>query len=93
MNTKDSYDVVMDMVMRVMPPLPVLGVVGVRRMVAVLTVLMVVVMPGVVVFLEEIGVDVQLGVEVEAAQVEHIVLDGDFAEVARWSGVRAGSCA
>ena len=46
--------------------------VGMRRMVTVLAVLMVMVMAVVVlVFLQEVRVDVELGVQVEAAQVEH----------------------
>jgi len=42
---------------------------------------------------EEVGVDVQLGVEVEAAAGRNTSLQGHVAEVALRAAARAGSCA
>ena len=70
----------------------VVRVVAVLAVLVVVVVVMVVMVVVVVVGLQEVGVDVELGVEVEAAQVEHLG-DRHLAEVAPASAARAGSCA
>ena len=77
-----AFDVVIDMV--------VVPMVAVRRVVAVLTmviVIMVVVLVPMVMGVrrQEIRVDIELGVQIEAAQVKK-VLDGDFAKVHQMLG-------